>query len=180
MKTMRILFSMMIVIGSNSAACEFTIFNDHQAGHKMIYVAFDEKLSNVVSKETLKAEVKDKKAISVKQHAAGTTPFTKFFDIYVPRKEDGQYERAFRVNMNYCGEENDMTVSQIKNKQISMKRFKVADFSKHEEAKTAHTLVHDHGTDYIHEHSVMPQVEANHATDQEPMVNPLGDKILIP
>lgn len=178
MKKISLVSILTLTIGLHSAACEFTIFNDHVAGFKVIYVSLNETLANVVSKETLK----EKGAIRIKQHAAATTPFTKWFDIYVPRKADGQYERAFRVNMGYCSEENDMTLSQIKSKQINMKRFKVADFSKHHETKAAHTLCDSHDQACIKQEKMAPHLslEKTRISKPEGIYNPYGDKILIP
>lgn len=182
-------------------ACEFTITND--TDYRKIYVSMNMKLADVVSEQTLidstssdeeeGGETKNqkdkvvKKDFAVSKGGKGTTPFTKQFDIFVPQKSNGQYERRYRVHMKYCDGKpaNSMKVSEIDNtaynakhckdsdiknnnnlkdicerkKTINMKRFDVIDFKHPEQACKAGGLCAPHASTFEHEHEYHAKIE---------------------
>lgn len=192
MKKMNIVLVSTMLLTITAGACEFTITNDMP--YNKIYIAFNSNLANIVSENTLKTspgieQSEEKKEIkkenfSIAKNNKGKTPFTKWFDVFVPLQGSGQFERRFRVKMHYCSEDNNMTLSQIKNKAINEKRFTIVDFQHKHEAAMAHTHCPAHAPGYEHERQAKFEQNTeltNPGISQlESIVHPFGDKELLP
>lgn len=187
MKKINILTLSIMALNITLGACEFTITND--SDYNKIYISMNANLADVVSEQTLinststdeeeKGEIKKakdkiiKKDFAIFKNSKGTTPFTKQFDVYIPLKSNGQYERRYRVHMKYCDGKpsNCMTISEIKNKKINMNRFDVCDYSIKHEAGKAGQFCKPHAPTFEHKHEYEAkrekELQLNEATEQE-------------
>lgn len=185
-----------LALGTSLGGCEFTILND--LDYAKIYVSMNKDLADVVSETTLKnssssetseGKTVTKKNLAITKNKKGKTPFTKWFDIYVPLKSNGQFERRYRVNMHYCKDAafNTMALSDIKNRKIDMKRFTVINFHDENQANEAHMNCPAHAPAYEHEHDYHrarfeKNMQLTNPGIQQPeiLVRPFGDKELLP
>lgn len=195
MKKMNSIALGIMTLNLTLGACEFTITND--LDYPRIYVSMNINLADVVSEKTLQdsstSETSDGKTVKKKDFAIyrnqkRKTPFTKWFDIYVPLKTNGQFERRYRVKMHYCKDAafNSMTLSAIKNKKIDMKRFAIVNFHDENQANEAHMHCPQHAATFEHQHEYEAKFEKNTQLSNpgiqqlEQIVHPFGDKELLP
>jgi hypothetical protein len=182
-----------VLTGLSVSACEFTIINDGKSGYSKIYIAFNEHLADVVSEIILrtspgKEDSKEhgsvtKNNFAISQHDQGKTPFTKWFDVFVPyNKKNNQFKRLYRVKMNYCANDNTMTLSQIKQKTINMKRFSILDYTVPSQAARSHTHCKPHASGHEHREAYEKNTTLSNPGISQPevLVRPFGDKELLP
>lgn len=189
-----VIFSISALITSLSIlACEFTITNDPQAGYKEVYIAFNSNLANVVNRQTLatspgieqeedtKKEIKKNNFI-IKKGSRGTTPFTKWFDVFIPLKATDEFQRLYRVQMHYCSKDNAMTITQIKNGEINKDRFTIINYLKPDQAIKAHQHCPAHATGHESQEKYEKNLQLSNPSVHQPevLIYPLGDKELLP
>lgn len=163
MKTMNV--AMIAILGLNAmlGACEFSITNDTS---QTVYISMNEKLKDMASEKELQnsssIDPEDdkktvKKDLAIEPGSTETTPFTKWFDVYTKNNDSDMYQRAYHVKMKYCSQDNAMTITQIKNHTINMKRFEVTDFAQkpcgcHAQHTQAPIKREAHAPGFEHEH----------------------------